>query len=62
LPIFHLPFPEYNSFSRLFLTYNLDQFLGGRSLAQQNEQAFKDVIKILREHFTEEELKEILPL
>ena len=33
-----------------------------RTLAQQNEQAFKDVIKILREHFTEEELKEILPL
>lgn len=33
-----------------------------RTLAQQNEQACKDVIKILREHFTEEELKEILPL
>ena len=32
-----------------------------RTLAQQNEQAYKDAVKILREHFTEEELKNILP-
>jgi uncharacterized protein YutE (UPF0331/DUF86 family) len=32
-----------------------------RSLAQQNEQAYKDVVKNLREHFTEEELQDILP-
>jgi hypothetical protein len=32
-----------------------------RNLAEQNEQAYKDVTKILREHFTEEELQEILP-
>lgn len=32
-----------------------------QTLAQQNEQAYKDVDKILREHFTEEELREILP-
>lgn len=32
-----------------------------RSLTQQNEQAYKDVVKILREHFTEEELQDILP-
>jgi len=32
-----------------------------RTLAQQNEQAYKDVVKTLREHFTEEELKDILP-
>ena len=32
-----------------------------RSLAQQNEQAYKDVVKILRERFTEEELQDILP-
>jgi hypothetical protein len=32
-----------------------------RTRAQQNEQAYKDVIKILREHFTEEELQDILP-
>jgi len=32
-----------------------------RTLAQQNEQAYKDVMKILREHFTEEELQDILP-
>ena len=32
-----------------------------RSLSQQNEQAYKDVVKILREHFTEEELQDILP-
>jgi predicted RNA-binding protein len=32
-----------------------------RSLAQQNVQAYKDVLKILREHFTEGELRDILP-
>ena len=32
-----------------------------RSLAQQNEQAYQDVVKILGEHFTEEELQDILP-
>ena len=32
-----------------------------RSLSQQNEQAYKDVIKNLREHFSEEELQDILP-
>lgn len=32
-----------------------------RTLAQQNEHEYKDVIKILRENFTEEELKDILP-
>ena len=32
-----------------------------RNLAQQNEQAYKDVVKLLREHFTEEELQDILP-
>ena len=32
-----------------------------RILAQQNEQAYKDVVKILREHFTKEELQDILP-
>ena len=32
-----------------------------RTLAQQNEQAYKDVVKILRKHFTEEELQDILP-
>ena len=32
-----------------------------RTLAQQNEQAYKDVIKILRENFNEEELQDILP-
>ena len=32
-----------------------------RTLAQQNEQAYKDAVKILREHFTEEELQDILP-
>ena len=32
-----------------------------RTLAQRNEQAYKDVVKILREHFNEEELKDILP-
>jgi hypothetical protein len=32
-----------------------------RTLAQQNEQAYKDVVETLREHFTEEELQDILP-
>ena len=32
-----------------------------RTLAQRNELAYKDVVKILREHFTEEELHDILP-
>lgn len=32
-----------------------------RTLAQQNEQAYKDVVEVLREHFTEQELQEILP-
>jgi hypothetical protein len=32
-----------------------------QTLAQQNEQAYKDVVKILREHFTKEELHDILP-
>ena len=32
-----------------------------RTLAQQNEQAYKDVVKILRRHFSEQELQEILP-
>lgn len=32
-----------------------------RTLSQQNEQAYKDVIKILGENFTEEELQDILP-
>jgi len=32
-----------------------------RTLAQRNEQAYKDVVKILREHFTQEELQDILP-
>ena len=32
-----------------------------RTLAQRNEQAYQDVVKILREHFTEEELQDILP-
>jgi len=32
-----------------------------RNLAQQNEQAFKDIVKILGEHFTKEELQDILP-
>lgn len=32
-----------------------------RNLAQQNRQAYKDVVKILKENFTEEELQEILP-
>ncbi len=32
-----------------------------RTLAQQNEQAYQEVVKILREQFTEEELNDILP-
>ena len=32
-----------------------------RSLAQQNEQAYEDVVEILQKHFSEEELQEILP-
>jgi hypothetical protein len=32
-----------------------------RTLAQRNEQAYKDVVKILIEHFTKEELQDILP-
>lgn len=32
-----------------------------RNLAQQNEQAYKDAVRILREYFTEEELQDILP-
>ena len=32
-----------------------------RTLAQQHEQAYKDVVKILQEHFTDQELQEILP-
>jgi len=31
-----------------------------RTLAQQNELAYKDIVKILGEHFSEEELQEIL--
>ena len=31
-----------------------------RTLAQRNEQAYKDAVKILREHFTEEEVQDIL--
>ena len=32
-----------------------------RTLAQQNEQAYMDVVEILRNHFSEQELQEILP-
>jgi uncharacterized protein YrzB (UPF0473 family) len=32
-----------------------------RTLAQQHEEAYNDVVEILREHFTEQELQEILP-
>ena len=32
-----------------------------RTLSQQNEQAYKDVVKILGENFNEEELQDILP-
>ena len=31
-----------------------------RMLAQQNEQAYKDEVEILRKHFSEQELQEIL--
>lgn len=33
-----------------------------RTLAQQNEQAYKDVVEILRKNFSEQELQAILPL
>jgi len=32
-----------------------------RTLAQQNTQAYKDAVEILRQHFNEQELQEILP-
>lgn len=32
-----------------------------RTLAQQNEQAYKDAVEILRRDFSEQELQEILP-
>ena len=32
-----------------------------RTLAQQNKQVYKDVVEILRENFSEQELQEILP-
>jgi hypothetical protein len=32
-----------------------------RSLAQQNEQAHEEIVNVLREHFTKEELQDILP-
>jgi hypothetical protein len=32
-----------------------------RTLAQQNKGAYNDVVEILREHFTEQDLQEILP-
>ena len=32
-----------------------------RTLAQRNEQAYQEVIEILRGHFTKEELQDILP-
>ena len=32
-----------------------------RTLAQQNEGAYNDVIEILKKNFTEQELQEILP-
>ena len=32
------------------------------SLSQQNEQAYKDVVKKLKENFSEKELQDILPL
>ena len=48
------------------LKYSVQQNIGMvkvmmRTLAQQNEQAYKDVVKILGEHFTKEELQDILP-
>ena len=32
-----------------------------RSLAQQNQQAYKDVVEILQENFSEQDLQDILP-
>ncbi|MCP4402718.1 MAG: hypothetical protein GY801_36130 [bacterium] len=32
-----------------------------QTLARQNENAYHDVVELLHEHFTEEELREILP-
>jgi hypothetical protein len=32
-----------------------------RTLAQRDEQAYKDVVKTLKEHFTNEELQDIFP-
>ena len=32
-----------------------------RSLSQQNKQAYREVVKNLSDHFTEEELSDILP-
>ena len=32
-----------------------------RTLAQQHEEAYNDVVEILQEHFTEQELQDILP-
>ncbi len=32
-----------------------------RTLAQQNEQAYENIVNVLREHFTKEELQDILP-
>ena len=32
-----------------------------RMLAQQNQESYNDVVEILREHFAEQELQDILP-
>lgn len=32
-----------------------------RTLAQQNQQAYEDVVETLREHFSEQDLLDILP-
>jgi Trp operon repressor len=32
-----------------------------RTLAQQNEQAYKNVVEILRENFSDQDLQDILP-
>jgi hypothetical protein len=32
-----------------------------RNLSQQNEQAYKDVVRTLRKNFSQEELQDILP-
>ena len=32
-----------------------------RTLAQQNEQAYMEIVEILQDHFSEQELQEILP-